>query len=109
MKKILSVLLVLACILSVAACDRNGDNGASSKTLETFARYLEVISPTKSETNVKQTISTTVLESTFSITTGTIDGKVASIYEEKIQKLTDNFCKDIDSIAAAKAKEIMEV
>ena len=29
--------------------------------------------------------------------------------EEKVQKLTDNFCKEIDSIAAAKVKEIMEV
>lgn len=29
--------------------------------------------------------------------------------EQKIQKLTDNFCKEIDTITAAKTKEIMEV
>jgi ribosome recycling factor len=30
-------------------------------------------------------------------------------FEKKVQDLTDRFCKDIDGIAAAKEKEIMEV
>ncbi|MDO4608112.1 MAG: ribosome-recycling factor, partial [Clostridia bacterium] len=29
--------------------------------------------------------------------------------EKKIQKLTDNFCKEIDELSAAKEKEIMEI
>ena len=31
------------------------------------------------------------------------------IYEEKIQKLTDKYVKQIDTLAAAKEKEIMQV
>lgn len=31
------------------------------------------------------------------------------VYEKDIQDLTDKFCKDIDKIAAAKEKEIMEI
>ena len=29
--------------------------------------------------------------------------------EKELQKLTDNYCKEVDSISAAKEKEIMEV
>ncbi len=84
MKKILAIILVLACVFSVVSCKKKNPE---STYLTEYTEYLASSAPTKSETHIKQTYSTLVLESSVMITTGTIDGKTASILQSKVQTL----------------------
>lgn len=88
MKKILSILLLVACVFSVASCNKN--KGGSGFSLANYETYFASSVPTKAVTKVSQTISTTTLESVTTLTTGSLaDGTKASVYESNVQTFND--------------------
>ena len=87
MKKILSILLLLACVFSVVSCDRGKDSGFK---LSNYEAYFASSIPTKTVTKISQSISTTTLNSEIVMISGNLaDGTKASIYESSIQTFND--------------------
>lgn len=81
MKKILSLIIVLACALSLFACGGgNGGNGDLTD-IQAINKMYSVSCPTKIETTSTQLIEGRTLTGTETIIAGKIDGKDAAVYE----------------------------
>ena len=92
MKKILALLLIICCCFAVVACVEDGpagENAASDDDLERFTAMFESSSPTKSVTVSTVTANSQELRSVYTLTTGIIAGKTASIFESVVTKLSD--------------------
>jgi hypothetical protein len=88
MKKILSVLLLVACVFFAVSCDNNGKGKGFS--MEKFQTYFESSVPTKSVTKISESISSTTLKSEITVVTGALaDGTKASVYQSNIQSFND--------------------
>lgn len=89
MKKIIAIILAAACIFAFASC---GDSGNNEKTLgeavESFKQMYAISEPTKIITNHTTQIGNVTLIGEETLVTGTIDGKVATVYEYWYEELT---------------------
>lgn len=93
MKKIFAILLVVACMFSVASCSLFGpkdpvdqvSNERADITL--FNQMLKESVPTKAVTVVEQKLGRTTYESTYTLTTGTVGGKTATTLVSQVQSL----------------------
>ena len=98
MKKIIALILVLASLACITSCDikdtigqitGNNNNQQSNEVVDRYNAMFASSAPTKAETVVTETMSSVVLESVVSITTGTVDGKKASVLTSDVQSLND--------------------
>ncbi len=101
MKKILAILLALACLFSVCACaedetpndNNNNQNDDGTQTnaeiLALFEDLLSKSAPTKSYVVTTEDFGRNHLESTVTITAGTVDGKDATVMVIEKQTLND--------------------
>lgn len=91
MKKILALLLIICCCFAVVSCkpSGDGDNKASNSDLKRFTEMFESSAPTKSETVSTITANSQELRSVYTLTTGIIAGKAASIFESRMAKFGD--------------------
>ena len=96
MKKILALLLVICCMLSVVSCDMlkkdDGDNdnsnaNTSNDSLARFSKMLAESVPTASDIVVTHDINESVIENTFSLVTGTVGNKKAAVYSTSVATL----------------------
>ena len=111
MKRILAILLVIACIFSVCACNNNEtpDNGenngntddgvkTNAEILAMFADLLAVSAPTKSEVVTTEKFGRNVLKSTTTLTAGEIDGKKSAYLVVNEQKFNSLDSKELSLI-----------
>ena len=87
MKKILAVLLVLCCTLSVVSCNLFNKDKSDSETgegVEKFEKMLLESVPTSSNTVVTHEVNESVITNTFSLVTGTVSGKKAAVYTNTV-------------------------
>ena len=97
MKKILALLLVICCMLSIVSCDskdgKNDDNSATNTNngdvLAKFSKMLAESVPGSSEVVVTHNINESIIENNFSIVTGNIGGKKAAVYSSSVSTLGD--------------------
>lgn len=92
MKKIIAVILLMACVVGATSCslfDRINNKKQNASIIENYQNMFAISIPTKAETVVTETMSSVVLESVVTITTGTVDGKKASVVTTNIQSLND--------------------
>lgn len=82
MKKILTIVVVLACALSLFAC-------GGGPAVENVNKMYSVSSPLKVETTSKQVVGGRELNSSSTLTVGKIDGKDATIYESSYEEFED--------------------
>ena len=88
MKKILALFLVLACALSVVSCNQKQE--PAEENLQKFSDMFASSIPTKAVTVVTQEFNDSVeLESVYTLTTGTVDGKTATTLVSSVQTLSD--------------------
>ncbi|MBQ9070861.1 MAG: hypothetical protein IJY23_05895 [Clostridia bacterium] len=82
MKKIIAVLLLICSFLTVVSCSKKDEN------LERFDEMFASSAPTKAVTVVNQTFNDYVeLNSVFTLTTGTVNGKTATTMVSEVQTL----------------------
>ena len=89
MKKILALILILCCCFAVVSC-RGGDDGenkASASDLERFSEMFASSAPTKSVVTSTIEANSQEITSVYTLTTGIIAGKAASIFESRLNKL----------------------
>ncbi len=89
MKKILAILLVLCCMLSVVSCNKTGDD-TDANTVNELAKFQKMLSesvPTSSKTVATHDINNTVIENTSTLVTGTVSGKKAAVYTSSVSTL----------------------
>lgn len=113
MKRILAILLVIACIFSVCACNNNEtpDNGGSgnngntdgvktnAEILAMYSDLLAVSVPTKSEVVTTEKFGRNLLKNTVTLTSGEVDGKKSAylvINEQKFNSLDSRELSLID-------------
>lgn len=94
MKKIIALLLLICCCFAVASCIKkpdsgSGDNAASASDLERFTAMFSSSAPTKSVTTSTVKANSQDITSVYTLTTGMIAGKTASIFESRVTKLAD--------------------
>lgn len=93
MRKILALLLIICCCLSVVSCkDKTGDNNpnaASKSDLQHFVDMFAASAPKKSEATTTIFANNIELISTYTLTTGTVGGKAASVFESVVTTLND--------------------
>ena len=103
MKKIIVLLLVVCCLFTAVSCDKEDGSGALDDIKDVFGKEEPTDSnllkfndmfassaPTKAETVVSQKFNNNVeLKSKFVLTTGTVDGKIATTLVSEIQTLSD--------------------
>ena len=97
MKKLLALLLVICCMLSMASCDsKDGKNDDSANTnannddvLARFSKMLAESVPGSSDVVVTHNINDSIIENNFSIVTGTVGGKKAAVYTSHVSTLGD--------------------
>ena len=93
MKKIFAILLVIACMFSVASCSPLGggnqpvEDNNERADITLFNQMLKESVPTQAVTVVKQKLGRTTFESTYTLTTGTVGGKTATTLVSKVQSL----------------------
>ena len=93
MKKIFAILLVIACMFSVASCSLLGggndpvEDNNERADITLFNQMLKESVPTQAVTVVKQKLGRTTFESTYTLTTGTVGGKTATTLVSKVQSL----------------------
>ncbi len=80
MKKITAILLILTCIFALFSC-------GGSDTVGKVNNMFKAVAPTKVVTVTTETIGDTVLTSTSTLLSGTVDGKAAATYEFKNMQL----------------------
>ena len=82
MKKILAIILALASVFAMFSCGGDG----IEEQVEAVKTMYSVSTPTKIATTTTNTIGNTVLDGTYTLITGKIDGKLATVmqfeYEE---------------------------
>ena len=108
MKKILSVILVLACMLALFSCDFNlpfgngGNNGDNANdhgdSLSAYRQMYASSVPTKSVTTITEAYDKNTLTSVHTLTTGQIDGKVVTVLDSTVQTLNNISLEDATSL-----------
>ena len=82
MKKILAIILVLCSVFAMFSCD----DGEIGDTVATISSMYAVSTPTKIATTSKTTMGNVELDGTYTLVTGKVNGKVATVslfeYEE---------------------------
>ena len=84
MKKIVSLMIMIACLLTLFAC---GESAADP--IAAVKKMYSVSCPTKIESQTVQTISGRDYVSTETVVCGKVDGKDASVYESTYDDLAD--------------------
>ena len=90
MKRIIAILLALCCVFSVVACDNKGGDSTGGQELDTLAKFSAMFAssvPTKSVTEVTEEFGGVTLNSVYTLTTGTANGKATSIYTSSVETL----------------------
>ena len=111
MKKILALLLIICCCLAVVSCkDKTGDgeNAASTSDLNRFTEMFASSVPTKSVVTSTIKANSQEIVSVYTLTTGMIAGKTASILESRETKLSeaDNDQGNLDPFEETITKQI---
>ena len=96
MKKLIALILAICCLFAVVSCDFGGadeglgdiDEATSAKIDEVLAMFDDSI-PKRSETKTTETVGNVTIESSAYLATGTIGGKVATVYEGSYQSLSE--------------------
>ena len=85
MKKIIAIILAAACIFAFASCgDGNGSGGGIEgydNPIEAIVAMYALSEPTKIVTNYTTQLGNITLSGEEILVTGSIDGKIAPIYE----------------------------
>lgn len=108
MKKIIAILLVIVCMFSVASCSLFGKDEEDETTNPALKLYKDMLAtsvPTQSVTVVEHTLGKTKFESTYTLTTGMVDGKAATTLVSEVQSLNDVTSNDLDHIVTTVTKE----
>ena len=94
MKKFLSILILIACMLSVVSCNFSFGGGKTPDDTPTdraditlFNKMLKESVPTKAVTVVEQKLGRTTFESVYTLTTGSVNGKTASTLVSEVKSL----------------------
>ena len=88
MKKIISLIVMVACILGLVACGGGGsDIDPAKDPIAAINRMYSVSCPTKIEGTAERKIGDRVYESTEMIIVGKVDGKDAAVYESSYEEL----------------------
>lgn len=83
MKKIIALLLLICTLVTIVSCGNKQD-----ENLKKFDDMFASSAPTRAETVVKQKFNNSPeLTSVFTLTTGTVDGKTASILVRQVETL----------------------
>lgn len=88
MKKIIAIILAAACIFAFASCDKSGDEKTLADAIEAFTEMYAISEPTKITTNHTTQMGNITLLGEETLVTGTIDGKVATVYQYWYEELT---------------------
>lgn len=89
MKKIIAIILAAACIFAFASCGETGDgNGDFENPIEAIVAMYALSEPTKIVTTHTTVIGNITLSGEETLVTGSIDGKIATVYEYWYEELT---------------------
>ncbi len=89
MKKIIAIILAAACIFAFASCGETGNgNGDFENPIEAIVAMYKLSEPTKIVTNHTTVIGNITLSGEETLVTGSIDGKIATVYEYWYEELT---------------------
>ena len=94
MKKLIAILLVIACMLVMASCDMGGgeqpvDNTETQKVLDTLSEQIKKSAPSKSVVETVVGNELISLSSTETVVKGEVSGKDASLWERQYEALND--------------------
>ncbi|MBQ7407129.1 MAG: hypothetical protein IJW11_05160 [Clostridia bacterium] len=94
MKKLIAILLVIACMLVMASCDMGGgeqpvDNTETQKVLDTLSEQIKKSAPSKSVVDTVVGNELISLSSTETVVKGEVSGKDASLWERQYEALND--------------------
>ena len=99
MKKIIAIVLVLCCMLSAVSCNKKKND----ENLEKFDDMFASSAPTRAETVVTQKFNNGIeLKSVIVLTTGTVDGKIATTLESEVQTLSKIDASTLNYITTTK-------
>ena len=96
MKKLLTLLLIIACMLSLAACGKNNEpdtpapdagQTVDDAVITKIVSMFPASQPTRTVVGTKQTAGDTVLEGVYTLIVGTSNGKSAATYYKEQDKL----------------------
>ena len=90
MKKIIAIILAAACIFAFASCDEsgNGGDGEFENPIEAIVAMYALSEPTKIVTAYTTQVGNVTLSGEETLVTGSIDGKIATVYEYWFEELT---------------------
>lgn len=89
MKKIIAIILAAACVFAFASCgDEGGENGGFENPIEAIVAMYAISEPTKIVTSHTTQIGNVTLSGEEVLVTGSIDGKMATVYEYWYEELT---------------------
>ncbi|MBQ8269438.1 MAG: hypothetical protein IJZ24_07180 [Clostridia bacterium] len=95
MKKLISILLVIACMLVMASCEMGGgeqppvDNTETQKVLDTLSEQIKKSAPSKSVVETVVGNELISLSSKETVVKGEVSGKEASLWEREYEALND--------------------
>lgn len=93
MKKIISIVLLLAlsltCSLALASCNNGSVSGDASDQIEVINAMFEAMLPKQTITTTTQDMGGISLKSVATLTIGTVDGLPAATYVNEYQQLAD--------------------
>ena len=94
MKKLIAILLVIACMLVMASCDMGGgeqpvDNTETQKVLDTLSEQIKKSAPSKSVVDTVVGNELISLSSTETVVKGEVSGLDASLWERQYEALND--------------------
>ena len=92
MKKIIALLLIICCCFSIVACQTDDvidEKNPEDAALENFAVMFAASAPKRSEVTTTIDVNNLKLVSNYTLTTGTIGGKAASVFESSVTTLND--------------------
>ena len=94
MKKLIAILLVIACMLVMASCDMGGgeqpvDNTETQKVLDTLSEQIKKSAPSKSVVETVVGNALISLSSTETVVKGEVSGLDASLWERQYEALND--------------------
>lgn len=106
MKKIIAILLALTCVVALASCGTND--------VDRVGAMFEASKPTKTVITTTQSFGETILTGEYVLTTGYVDGKIATVYTAEYQELLsveEGGASDViqgDVITRTEKKEYLE-
>ena len=87
MKKIISLIVMVACMFTLFACGEGDGSDTAKNPIAAINRMYSVSCPTKIEGTAERKIGDRVYESTEMIIVGKVDGKDAAVYESSYEEL----------------------